>query len=273
MTTKIPMEVQSALATRISDALASSFCSAGQGTWTSALASTPQPVLADGEHLFAEVALEGTLQGSVFIDLPRVRALSVAEMLTQASEGEGGVDPSEALLQHILSAANEVAAKTTQEQTSFTIGSVQWIDVMDASIARESGVAVELRSDTEEALTVTLHFNSALMESLAVGTDVTAVQSSLEATAAPVREAMNLDLVLDVELNVTLRFGQRILTLREILDLTSGSVVELDRQVEEPVELLLEGKVIARGEAVVIDGNYGLRVTEVPQPISAQLLS
>jgi flagellar motor switch protein FliN/FliY len=42
--------------------------------------------------------------------------------------------------------------------------------------------------------------------------------------------------------------------------------------VEEPVELLLEGKVIARGEAVVIDGNYGLRVTEVPQPISAHVL-
>jgi flagellar motor switch protein FliN len=42
--------------------------------------------------------------------------------------------------------------------------------------------------------------------------------------------------------------------------------------VEEPVELLLEGKVIARGEAVVIDGNYGLRVTEVPQPISAQAI-
>lgn len=94
-----------------------------------------------------------------------------------------------------------------------------------------------------------------------------------EATATPAdaaRDQVNLDMVLDVELNVTLRFGQRLLTLREVLDLTSGSVVELDRQVEEPVELLLEGRVIARGEAVVIDGNYGLRVTDVPQPISRE---
>ena len=82
----------------------------------------------------------------------------------------------------------------------------------------------------------------------------------------------NLNLVLNVELNVTLRFGQRLLSLREVLDLTTGSVVELDRQIDEPVELLLDGKVIARGEAVVIDGNYGLRVTEVPQPISARML-
>jgi flagellar motor switch protein FliN/FliY len=89
---------------------------------------------------------------------------------------------------------------------------------------------------------------------------------------AGLAEQVNLDLVLDVELNVTLRFGKRQLTLREVLELTSGSVVELDRQVEEPVELLLDGILIARGEAVVIDGNYGLRVTEVSQPISSALL-
>ncbi len=69
---------------------------------------------------------------------------------------------------------------------------------------------------------------------------------------------------MDVELNVSLRFGQRQLPLREVLELSSGSVIELDRMVDEPVELLLDGKVIARGEAVIVDGNYGLRVTEIP---------
>jgi flagellar motor switch protein FliN/FliY len=79
----------------------------------------------------------------------------------------------------------------------------------------------------------------------------------------------NLDLVMDVELNVTLRFGQRQLALREVLELASGSVVELDRQVDEPIELILDGKVVARGEAVIIDGNYGMRVTQVLQPFMA----
>jgi flagellar motor switch protein FliN/FliY len=82
-------------------------------------------------------------------------------------------------------------------------------------------------------------------------------------------EAANLDLVMDVELNVTLRFGQRQLALREVLELTSGSVVELDRQVDEPIELILDGRVVARGEAVIIDGNYGMRVTQVLQPFMA----
>ena len=70
-------------------------------------------------------------------------------------------------------------------------------------------------------------------------------------------------LLMDVELAVTLRFGSRLLLLREILDLSPGAVVELDRQVKEPIDLLLEGRVVARGEVVVVDGNYGLRVTEV----------
>lgn len=73
----------------------------------------------------------------------------------------------------------------------------------------------------------------------------------------------NLDLLSGVELPVTLCFGRRRLRLREVLELNAGSVVELDRQVEDPVELLLEGRVIARGEVVVVDGNYGLRVLEV----------
>ena len=45
--------------------------------------------------------------------------------------------------------------------------------------------------------------------------------------------------------------------------LTAGSVVELDRKIQEPVDLLLDGRLVARGEVVVIDGNYGLRVTDV----------
>ena len=73
----------------------------------------------------------------------------------------------------------------------------------------------------------------------------------------------NLNLLMDVELEVMLRFGERNMLLKEILELGAGAVVELDRQVEEPAELLLDGRVIARGEVVVVDGNYGLRVLEV----------
>jgi flagellar motor switch protein FliN/FliY len=72
-----------------------------------------------------------------------------------------------------------------------------------------------------------------------------------------------LDLLMDVQLGLTLRFGSRQMLLREILDLNPGAVIELDRKVAEPVDLLLDGKLVARGEVVVINGDYGLRVTDV----------
>lgn len=89
-------------------------------------------------------------------------------------------------------------------------------------------------------------------------------------SAAPAEETgpipANLDLLLDVELDASLRFGQREMLLREILDLRPGSVVELDRKLQEPAELLVAGRVIARGEVVIVDGNYGLRITDILQP-------
>jgi flagellar motor switch protein FliN len=66
---------------------------------------------------------------------------------------------------------------------------------------------------------------------------------------------------MDIELEVTLRFGQREVLLGDILNLSPGSVLELDQQVQDPVELLVGGRVIAWGEVVTVEGNYGLRVT------------
>jgi flagellar motor switch protein FliN len=80
-------------------------------------------------------------------------------------------------------------------------------------------------------------------------------------------DASNLDLLLDVELDASLRFGQREMLLREILELRPGSVVELNRQLQEPAELLVGGRIIARGEVVIVDGNYGLRITDIVQPL------
>jgi flagellar motor switch protein FliN/FliY len=118
-------------------------------------------------------------------------------------------------------------------------------------------------------LQVSLYFGGPMLDSLAAACD----DGQTKPGDRTDRSACNLKMVMDVELNVSLRFGQRQLPLRDILELSSGSVVELDRMVDEPVELFLDGKLIARGEAVVVDGNYGLRVTEIPQPMSSYFLN
>jgi flagellar motor switch protein FliN/FliY len=72
-----------------------------------------------------------------------------------------------------------------------------------------------------------------------------------------------LDLILDVELPVSVSFGRARVPLKEVLKLTSGSIVELNRTVSEPVEVIVNNCVIARGEVVVVEGNYGIRINQI----------
>jgi flagellar motor switch protein FliN len=75
-----------------------------------------------------------------------------------------------------------------------------------------------------------------------------------------------IELLLDVELEASLRFGCREMPLSDILDLGPGDVVQLDRHVSDPVDLIVGDKIVARGEVVLVNGNFGLRVTEVAAP-------
>jgi flagellar motor switch protein FliN len=87
-----------------------------------------------------------------------------------------------------------------------------------------------------------------------------------DGTAPPAGLSPGMNLLLDVELEVSLRFGSKELPLGEILDLGPGDVVPLDRNVADPVDLIVGDKIVARGEVVLINGNFGLRVTEVASP-------
>ena len=75
-----------------------------------------------------------------------------------------------------------------------------------------------------------------------------------------------IDLLLDVELEATLRFGSREMPLGELLELGPGDVVQLDRHISDPVDLIVADKIVARGDVVLVNGNFGLRVTEVAEP-------
>jgi flagellar motor switch protein FliN len=72
-----------------------------------------------------------------------------------------------------------------------------------------------------------------------------------------------LDLLLEVDLPVSISFGKTQLPMKDVLKLTTGSIIELNRGVEEPVEVLVNHCLIARGEVVVVEGNYGVRIQEI----------
>ncbi len=82
------------------------------------------------------------------------------------------------------------------------------------------------------------------------------------AVEAP-ENSKTFDLLLDVELPVSVSFGRAQVALKDVLKLTTGSIVELNRSVAEPVEVIVNNCVIARGEVVVVEGNFGVRIQEV----------
>ncbi|SPE23305.1 Flagellar motor switch phosphatase FliY (fragment) [Candidatus Sulfopaludibacter sp. SbA3] len=75
-----------------------------------------------------------------------------------------------------------------------------------------------------------------------------------------------LDVLLDIELPVTVRFGSAQMTFGDVMGLNAGALVEFDRAPEELVEVLVNGRVVARGEMVMVQGNYGVRITEISSP-------
>jgi flagellar motor switch protein FliN/FliY len=76
-------------------------------------------------------------------------------------------------------------------------------------------------------------------------------------------ESGNLAVLLDVQLPVSIRFGETEMVLEEIVKLGVGSVIELNSGLDQPVELVVNNRILARGEVVTVDGFYGIRITEI----------
>jgi flagellar motor switch protein FliN len=79
-------------------------------------------------------------------------------------------------------------------------------------------------------------------------------------------KARNLDLILDIPLRVTVELGRARMVVSELLNLSQGSVIELTKLAGEPLEVLVNDKLVARGEAVVVNEKFGVRLTDIISP-------
>jgi flagellar motor switch protein FliN/FliY len=225
---------------------------------------SPDLTAREGRPVHFRLTADGGLRGQCFVELyePQVADLGCNILGRRVVPFES--EHADALEKAISSAMAGLAESLSAEHGDVTLKVSR---VADLAFGGMLVVPLAATVGEDAAIPMLLYFDAEFLSAL------TSEPASEEAHS-PERIAIepgNLKLVMDVELAMSLRFGQRQLPLREVLELTSGSVIELDRMVDDPVELLLDGKVIARGEAVIVDGNYGLRVTEVPQPIASHL--
>lgn len=82
-----------------------------------------------------------------------------------------------------------------------------------------------------------------------------------------ISEDVNLDVILDVPVTISLEIGRTRISIRNLLQLNQGSVVELDRLAGEPLDVMVNGTLIAHGEVVVVNEKYGIRLTDVISPV------
>lgn len=200
--------------------------------------------------------------GHLSVLTPRTEAVTIADAFLGNPEDSGeewNADRNEAFEELVRQVVGhlQTAIKDQFGEVSFKFVSGQ------AQQAEAERVAFQATCDGKSPVLFQLALTPDLIGSLIGSRDNPKLFRQVQ---KPDPSERNLELLMDVELPATLRFGQRRLPLREILELSSGAVVELDRQVHEPVELLVDGRTIARGELVVVDGNYGLRVAEVATP-------
>jgi flagellar motor switch protein FliN/FliY len=87
-----------------------------------------------------------------------------------------------------------------------------------------------------------------------------------DTSGGPAAEEANLDVILDIPVTISMEIGRTQISIRNLLQLNQGSVVELDRLAGEPMDVLVNGTLVAHGEVVVVNEKFGIRLTDVISP-------
>lgn len=213
----------------------------------------------------------------VLVRLPEAVWKSVGAGILQAAGLESADDASskDAFLEVVRQSLSQVATKvgdrsgvevelkSGREVTSYSQG-FQWQEISLAFGGALPPCAIGISPELEAALTSQVQAAQAATAAAAVTAPAGAASLEQQASTAPVpRNSKTLDLLLEVDLPIGVSFGRTQMRLKEALKLTTGSIVELNRSVTEPVEIIVNNCVIARGEVVVVDGNYGVRILEI----------
>lgn len=245
-----------------------------------------------GPTILVKANYQKGLSGALFFTLPLKEGTMLVDLMlggdgAPAAELVG--DSKDALAEtfnQVMGSANQTLSDLAGE--TFSIANVDILALAPeaAAFTQEIGQGsfqgISLPT-TQEALNTTIHllFPDLLLEQLkrklglaetpappppppaAAAAAHPAPAPRAPVAAGPLPDAGNLDLLLDIQLPVVVRMGQTEMQMGELLKLTPGSIIELNRSADAPVELLVNGKHIAKGEVVVVDGNFAFRITEI----------
>lgn len=254
--------------------------SAMTGAGPSSPIARKEPAAADGSWT-VRVAASGAMSRTLAVRFARAEAVKLSARVMMLDSDPPDADVADTLKELVSQAVGVVSLEPEAKGITLRVQPLVEPDQgSDERGARAAGVAglasFDLPVDADLTVAIACSFEpGAAPQAQAAGTDAALGLGSAPGLAAEAARGRagegalpeNLDVILDIDLPLSARFGQAELTLDALTKLGPGSLIELARLPDDPVELLVNGKVVARGEVVVVGGNYGVRVHEV---VSAQ---
>ncbi len=210
-----------------------------------------------GEMTLHLEAASGTRLAQKFLGEPEPAA-DAAAVATIAPENKEAL---EELLRQIAGLASTAVASAVGGEVQFHLSASA-----APSWSSDAIVCLRTRDEAGNSIALEIQISPALAAALQprtqpVSATTPPLASESKSTTSP--SASSYGRLMDVGLDVKLRFGTRRMLLRDVLALCAGVVIELENTLQSPVYLLLDGRLIAQGDVVVVDGKYGLRITEV----------
>ncbi len=238
----------------------------------------------------AEVS--GDIEAKAVVAIPPTLATALGDLML-GGEGEGkesmddeDLDATKEIVSNILSALSTALTSQADLPTlSFKVSDIEFVDengeinleayskmfVYNFSLGDINSLMMFVIDDKiEAALSAKTDSPSAEPEANVSDQDQSSASSSPSSSAPNVfegDEGSNINLIMDVKLPVRVRIGQKKMLLRDVLSMDIGSVIELNQLANDPLDILVDNHVIAQGEVVIVDGNFGVQITTIGSKI------
>ncbi len=229
--------------------------------------------------VLVKIGVTGDVDASVMMALPLNLTASLSDMMMgeEASEredvSEDDLDASKEIVSNIFGAiSNTLSAQKELPVLSFSVESIELISD-DSEVTLESFSRMYVYKFSLATINSLLMFiiDEKLKNTLfGSSNEVVSEEKSIannENTDTSVglndTEMNNIGLIMDVKLPVRVRIGQKKMLLKDVLNMDIGSVIELNQLANDPLEILVDNHVIAEGEVVIVDGNFGVQITSI----------
>ena len=249
---------------KLIDALTAEFAAAIEAVVGGPVSLSPSTPAARGAGWSTKVAVTGSANGSVALWVSDEAAVTLAKRVMGFDEAPDTATVADMLREMWAQSAGAVSLKDEFTGIGLVVAMPEAAELMATAAASfelqlPDGLAGQLAGtgDVAEAR-------------VAPQPETTAPTTSAGGAASPAASNAlanpKLEMVLDIDLPLIVRFGRTVMTLKALSGLGPGSIVDMGRSPDEPVEMLVGERVIARGEVVIVGGNYGIRITDLVSP-------